>query len=748
MTHLNPVYRRFSLIAGVIATLLAISVAGGQASYEKLHSFKTGPQNPFGSLIHGSGGYVYGTTVYGGRGIGTVFKMKSDGSSFALLRSFSDTDGAFPWASLIQSADNYLYGTTESGGENGAGTIFRLKPDGSSFATIHSFNFDTDGAAPRAALIQPGDGYFYGTTTLGGPNGAGTVFRIKPDGSEFTVLQAFGNDANGSEPAAPLMAGSGGFLYGTTQYGGLYQAGTVFRIKRDGSSFGVLRSFDYYGTDGAYPYAGLVQSDDGYLYGTTQGGGSNGAGTVFRIKPNGSSFSVLRSFSYDTDGANPTAALLPNGDGYLYGTTPYGGLNATGSVFRLKANGSSFTVLRHLNLNTDGTTPSSALIRGPGGYLYGTAQLGGPTQAGTIFKLKPNGTAFTVLPFPYCVDGCNPVASVVSGQDGYLYGTTLTGGPTGSGTVFKIKPDGSSFSLLHSFSYTDGAGPASMILLGDGYLYGTTGIGGQNGNGTLFRLKRDGSSFAVLYSFLSETDGAGPSSLLQGSDGYLSGTTSGGGGLSNGTIFKVKPNGTEFNVLHHFFGGAQGHSPLIQIGDYFYGTSRVSAGFGGGAIFRIKLDGSSYSELRLFDFTADGSSPSAALINAGDGYLYGTTQFGGANGAGTVFRLQPDGSLFEVIYSFNFDSDGAYPSAPLFQGGDGYFYGTTQYGGPDGAGTVFKVSADGTEFRVLHPFEYFVDGGNPYSASLIKLNDGYLYGTTPLGGPGGAGTVYRLGPLP
>jgi len=358
--------------------------------------------------------------------------------------------GGYLYTGLMQGTDGALYGTAYRGGSNGYGTVFKLIPDGTGFTVLANFDFSTTGGYPRAELIHGMDGGLYGTTSQGGSNGYGTVFKLNPDGTGFTVLANF-DFSTGVSPLAGLMQGTDGALYGTTIEGGSNGYGTVFKLNADGTGFTVLQNFDY--STGVNPFAGLTQGTDGALYGTANSGGSNGYGTVFKLNPDGTGFTVLQNFDYATTGGYPLAALMQGTDGALYGTAYQGGSNSRGTVFKLNPNGAGFTVLANFDSSTTGGYPVAALMQGTDGALYGTTLQGGSNGYGTVFKLNPNGAGFTVLRnFDYSTTGGYPVAALMQGTDGALYGTAYQGGGNGYGTVFKLNPDGTGFTVLQNFS--------------------------------------------------------------------------------------------------------------------------------------------------------------------------------------------------------------------------------------------------------------------------------------------------------
>ena len=478
---------------------------------------------------------------------------------------------------------------------------------GAVLTTLYSFGVFPNGENPGAALVQGSDGYFYGTTSCGGTNNQGTVFRISPIGA-LTSLYSFTGGNDGANPYAALVPGSDNNFYGSTiAGGGTNDAGTVFII----SSNGVLTTLhSFCGNDGWRPNA-LVQSIDGYFYGTTEGGGATytgqtgyGSGTVFRINTNGA-LTSLYSFSGGNDGGQPSAALVQTSDGYFYGTTYQGGTGGVdyggyGTVFKISTNGALTTLHSFTSVN-DGALPSAGLVQASDDSFYGTTVEG--DIGGTVFKISTNGALTTLHSFNG-TDGAYPDFALVQSSDGYLYGTTREGGTYGSyggnGTVFKISTKGAFTSLYSFIGGNDGASPQAGLVQGsDGNFYGTTYGGGMYGNGTVFRISTIG-VLTTLYSFglVTNANGEAPDglnpcgALVQGSDGNFYGTTQYNGysryrwdffPTGNGTVFKISPNGA-LTTLYAFgsddecewrgAGWGKSHAGLVQGSDgYFYGTT-------------------------------------------------------------------------------------------------------------------------------------------------------------------------------
>lgn len=629
---------------------------------------------PSASLIFDSAGNLYSTTEYGGdvncngpldTSCGTVFELTSNGKGAwteTVLHSFAYVDGAYPVSNVVFDATGSLYGTTPDGpgfacNGGGCGTVYRLTPnsDGSWIETIiYNFAGGPDGVEPVAGLILDGDGNLYGTTQYGGDlgscyQGCGTVFQLTPrskgNWTEKVIhrfgLPAHGGQNDGTQPTSGLLLDQAGNLYGTAVSGG-YQScydfvgcGTVFELSpaSDGKwTTSLLYGFST-GPLGAGPLAGVISDSAGNLYGPTQGGSAADYGAVFELvtQPNGGwKQTVLHSFVAGRDGAYPSASLVFDSGGNLYGTTYSGGSEQCsgnsecgGVVFELSptSHGWKESVLHRFANNVSlGQNPVAGLVLDSMGNLYGTTADGGSTTCGsygcgTAFKLSPVGGGKwhkDVLHFfQGGSDGSDPLSTLVFDDAGNLYGTTCVGGANGNGTVFKLAPGSGgkwNESLLYSFQgfkNNDGNCPrAGVIFDGQGNLYGTTFYGGDYtcssyGCGVVFKLSPSGASGwteTVLFAFHT-TDGSNPQSTLTfDAEGNLYGSAAPQNGtFSDGVVFKLSP-------------GSKGW------------TERVLHQFGTGL---------------------DGTGPVGPLIFDSAGNIYGTTYAGGTDGSGIVFELSP-----------------------------------------------------------------------------------------------------------
>ncbi|MFZ0915006.1 MAG: choice-of-anchor tandem repeat GloVer-containing protein, partial [Candidatus Korobacteraceae bacterium] len=362
------------------------------------------------------------------------------------------------------------------------------------------------------------------------------------------------------------------------------------------------------------------------------------------------------------------------------------------------------------------------------------------------------------LQYP-CPDGADPLGTLVQGSDGNFYGTTSDVQFVGQGTVYKLTSSGT-LTTLHSFTgLSDGGVPlAGLIQASDGNFYGTTEGGGVCG--VAYKITASGTLTPVHEFAGGASDGCQPDGpLVQAADGNFYGTTYLGGGSTVcqdgcGTVFKITTGGSE-TLLHVFClqsgcpDGASPHAGLVQGSDgNLYGETPLGGANNAGSVFKITTSGT-LTTLHSFNGT-DGSEPVGGLVQGSDGNFYGTTVMGGANGGGAVFKMTPSGTL-TTLYSFcsqQYCRDGSAPEAGLLQASDGNFYGTTLGGGAHGYGTIFAITSDGA-YSLIYSFcslggTNCTDGAYP-EAGLIQATDRKLYGvTTQGGGPNLGGTAFSL----
>jgi len=336
-------------------------------------------------------------------------------------------------------------------------------------------------------------------------------------------------------------------------------------------------------------------------------------------------------------------------------------------------------------------------------------------------------------------DGAYPAALPAEDSKGDLYGTTTDGGASSLGAVFKLTPKGTE-SVLHSFAGSDGDEPSGNLILAGGDLYGATLYGGANDSGAIFRIARNG-KFDVLHSFGGSGDAAFPSGwVVWDTGGFVYGAAQ-GGAYGFGAIYKVAAADGKETVVYSFTGGSDGGYPvscLLLPSGTLYGETTEGGADDAGVVFEIDTGG---NESVLYSFNAsgnDGYSPAGPMGNDNSSNLYGTAEFGGANGVGTAFRVTQSGT-FTLLHTFGGAGDGSYPLG-LFAGPKA-FYGATLEGG-SGSGIVYSMQANGAQ-KVLYQFTGGADGGSPQAPPLVDSHN-HVYGTTLDGGADALGVVYAL----
>lgn len=373
-------------------------------------------------------------------------------ATFQTLYSFTGgADGAMPFGRMVFNAKTgLLYGTTVIGG-SGGGTVFQFNPATKVLTTIYSFTLGgLSGSNPQTPLILNKKGILYGVTTAGGgsPNcayGCGTIFKLDPATLVLTTLYRFSGQTDGGTPEGrPVFDATQSTLYGTTVSGGdfvdcgVYGCGTIYKLVLAGKVFSTLHAFRSIADDGADSTAGMVADSSGIFYGTANSGGPFGSGIVFKLDPVTSAYTVLHGFDYHVDGSGLDSELLLR-NGLLYGTTRAGGPTpaAYGTIFSMDPASGATTTLYSFTDGNDGIFPTGGLVSGPNGSLYGAALQGASAGAGALFALKLTNNKLTVdYDFTGGADGALPEGGLVAGAGGVLYGVTSYG----NGTIFSITP--------------------------------------------------------------------------------------------------------------------------------------------------------------------------------------------------------------------------------------------------------------------------------------------------------------------
>ena len=730
------------------------------ASFELLAEFVRGAEQPMGRLVKGADGAWYGTTVSGGaHGMGTVFRVMPDGTMTTVF-SFSGVNGASPDAGLVDGGDGSLYGVTGGGGAHDFGTAFKLTTAGGvgSFVSLVSFS-GTAGAVPGSipsGLTAYGSGIFYGVTRAGGATGQGTIFRMLADG-QVTSLVAFTGTSGavrGAEPVGSLVV-AGQDLYGVTAAGGAGGFGTVYKMTAAGG-WSLMAEFTGSGglRPGASPAGGLALHSDGLLYGTTEFGGAADLGTVFKISRTSTpAMTVVRNFD-DPAGSQPVGNLSLDAAGQWWGVTAAGGNAGLGTVFKISPSG-THTVVTHLTGQSGaapGAVPRTGLTPDTGGTWMGVTSAGGPGQAGMVFRVDAAGKYTALSGFSPALGSFPSGAPVIESAGSFLFPMAM-GGSGGLGTLVRMGAS-TAPTVAASFTPSSGGVPVGALASSGGQWFGVTSSDGASGRGTVFSYTP--ANGLALTASMTSTGGAmaeGP--LLVGSGQDLFGAALDGGLSGHGTLFRISSTGVRTRLLS-FTGtggsapGRRPRGPLVLAGAQYYGVTEEGGAANTGTLFRFSPAG---VLTPLAQFNATGPRlPRSGLVAGPGGFLYGSTARGGTADAGTLIRIDPATGVWNVIAEFS-GANGHTPTGPLAVI-DSIIYGQTAAGGTAGLGVIFRhtpgsgltivVEFTGTAGSAPGRAVPSLEAGATFTGGLAVGPDGLVYGLAAGGGRYGGGTAFRL----
>jgi uncharacterized repeat protein (TIGR03803 family) len=639
----------------------------------------------------------------------------SAGPLHEVVANFSQHPALPNGGALVLGPDGNFWGISHSGGFNNSGTVYKFDPESGTVTTVvHFWNYrDSLGYVLEKGLTNDGNGFMWGKGSL-------QAYKVEVATGVLTVTGA----DTGPIPAGPVLASDGlGFLWGTTSSGGPLAKGTLFkRNVATGVETTVVEFTGLSGPNrGASPKGALLNDGLGFIWGTTSEGGSGGAGTLFKVNAESGVLTTLVDFALsgapDQSGW-PIAGLASDGKGFLWGITlpvPWGNWQSGGfTIYKVDAATGVRTIEAEVSQNP--AHPQSELVTDDTGILWGTTLDGG--TRGTAFKAEiATGEIRKIVEFSG-MKGTAPYAGLSRDDLGFLWGTTsqsfTTDGSGGRGTIFKIDPATGGFETVLTFTGNDGARPTSTLLNGgDGYMWGTTDYGKTGGHGTVFKVNVTTKEITTVIEFTGTAaphKGSFPNALERDESGNIWGTTRIGGSLNYGTVFKIDTATGVMTTVVEFTGD--------------------------GAINK-------------------GNTPNSGLCSDANGFLWGTTRLGGAQNFGTVFKVNPATGVLTTLAQLTGSGGirpGKWPMGKLMSDGSGAIWGTTGWGGVSGTndfGTIFKLDAASGTFSTVMEFTESatnVNFGLYPRGGLLKHSDGYIYGTTVSGGQGYGGTIFRIDP--
>lgn len=630
----------------------------------------------FGSLMEASNGKLYGIGRRGGtNGDGTLFELDPATLTVSILANFSEaTTGKYPTGRLLQASDGKIYGLTNRGGSYGDGVLFQFDINSQTLVKKADFNGPVSGRLTSSSLIEGSNGLLYSANAYGGTHDQGVLFSYDLNSGNISVLHHFDGTSTGDRPSgAPLFIN--GKVVGFTELGGAFNEGsaysydpatstlinitsydsprasfpsgspvlaangTVYGLGRGGGSnnVGSIFTFDpVNGTSnrvndfdlslsGGEPYGSLISASNGLMYGLASEGGEFNSGTLFSYDPVSNTLWLLHSFGSAINGTNPTSGLTMYRDGMLYGMTSQGGTTNDGVIFRIDPLTGSFTKLFDFERNVNGGGPMGSFYIASNGALYGVAENGPNTQGGgMLFRFHPPTEQYPSVNYIDVIHeftatnitgGVFPFGGVIEGEPGKLYGTALKGGANGDGILYSIDFYGRYFTVLADFDEaTTGASSRHPLLKAkNGKIYGISEEGGTSDAGTIFSYDPVTATLSTEFNFNGNSTGKTPvTSLVQGFDGSLYGTSLRGGSHDQGILYRFNPANGSFQVKHNF----------------------------------------SYAGL--------GNNARCELLIASDGMIYGATRGGGQYDLGKIYRYDPFTNSTASKITFN-GTNGAHP---------------------------------------------------------------------------------------
>ena len=707
---------------------------------------------------------IWGSTSAGGQyNAGVIFKLDASGNNYTKKQDLFRYDGDYPQASLFQASDGKLYGMTSSCCTFDAFSIFfRYDPLTFKYEKLVDFNELINGANPNGSVIEGKDGKLYGMTSKGGIHDKGVIFQFNMSTKAYKKLYDF-DGTDGAGPESSFIQGKDGKLYGMTATGGKNDYGVLFQFDPATTTF--VKKFDFDGiANGGNPLGILTEAKNGKLYGLTSGGGKDDFGVLFEYDLATSIYTKKVEFTGEDDGGYPYGSLLEANDGNLYGVTSGGGKNKYGVIFQFDPSASAYKVKFDFDDLVSGSAPQSSLIQAKDGKLYGTTEYGGTHEDGIVFQYDIATASFTKkfeLNDLGKLTGKYLIGAMIEASNGMLYGMGYNGGIDNSGVLYKFDPATSTFNKEFDFHQAaNGSRPvSSMIQAKDKMLYGVTQFGGIHNNGTIYQYDPSFDTYTKKYDFDLTGSGDAPSSLMQAADGKLYGTTAYGGANDKGVLFQFDPATAAYSKKIDF-DGSNGSAPLgelIQLNGKIYGMTREGGANGEGTLFQFDPVTADFVKKIDFD-TLKGCYPEGGLTLGADGKLYGVTTSGGANssnellnGFGTLFQYDPATNIYVKKIDFEGSANGSSPNGTLVKTNDGKLYGMTTYGGihviddPKGYGVLFQYDPATSGISKKLDFDGKGNGNNP-NGSLLLASNGNLYGVTSAGGANNMGVIFQYDP--
>lgn len=720
--------------------LFILAKLGATPAMEILYHLGYPPSAARGSMVLSPDGWFWGSG--GGDGAGKIYRIREDGSHWEVVHTFDTTGGANP-GGLALDGKGYAWGTSKAGGSAGFGVIYRINLFSGQFEHVTSFTGSfgaLPGKAPDSTLTLDANGFLWGTTTQGGEADFGSIFKINTTTKAVTSVYSFGGAsalAKGAGPECTLLDDGNGFLWGTTPKGGTLDRGTVFKFHK---ASGVLTTLvDFGSTSGTgtatRPGGGLTADGAGYYWGVT-------SGTVFKLHAQTGAYTPVVSGSNTPVAGDSRGPLVDDGEGNFWGVNRF----SYSSIFKVNKASGVATQLITFNANSANEVPSFALMPDGKGFLWGATGFGGAGGKGGIFKVNiQTGEKSVVSDFSGVaanLRGRKPQSKLAVDGAGMIWGVTVRGGAQADGgTIFRLDPVTKRAQALHDFPQVNGDYPISGLTAdANGNWWGNLMSWGGN-SGEVYRVGRTtGAHLSIARVGTPDSSHYISTELTKDLSGNLWGAT-----LSPTSVFKVDPQTGGVTIFPT--DSLYTYRPLVldNAGNLWGVTSYPNPG----QIFRV--DTATGVTTTAIQFTTDGATNRGAnpeiLIKGPTGDLWGTTELGGSQNKGTLFRIDPaTGVLTTLVELAN------HPGVQFFQDlafdAGGNLWGIT--GGLEGK--LVRRDAVSGAITTHHQFGLLngMPTGQERAGTLTAHPDGNLYGVSTSSGRENQGTIFRvrIGPSP
>ncbi|HAN18283.1 MAG: hypothetical protein A2X13_04730 [Bacteroidetes bacterium GWC2_33_15] len=641
------------------------------------------------------------------------------------------------------NAQKELFGVG-SGGEYQIGIIFKTDSLGQNFHIAHSFQ-QVSGTSPN--IMKPcvaSNGLIYGTTETGGLNGGGVLFQYNPSNNEYKELVHFVGSIIGKGCIAGVIEANNGKLYGLTQTGGTSGNGTIFEYDLTTETYVVIHQFVL--ATGRLPSGRFVQASNGKLYATTTYGGTDVLGNIIELDI--TTNTVVQKAAFDnTNGKYPIAELVEGDNGKLYGMTNVGGVNAKGVLFEYCIETNELIKKVDFDGTAKGRNPMGGMVKGEENILYGTTYLGGANDKGVFFKFDTGTGVYTKLvDFNTTTIGGAPRGTILKTDPDIYYGLAAWGGTNNAGAIYSFSSTTNTITKEYDLNSTsEGNSPNGTFALLDNILYATTNTGCPLNKGSFFKFNLNDKSLNVCIEFQTKYNGESPLGGLTLANDKFYGITFNGGVNNAGIVYSFNPVTNVFTKICDFNETTIGSKPeagfLLAKNGKLYATTTKGGVNGGGTI--IELDPYTDQVIKRADFTGKRDYSKAAIIQASNGKIYGTTYSSNLTGTGILFEYDIESNIISNLVSFSDDSTGKYPYGGVVQGIDGKLYGMTSSGGAFSNGLVYSYNIESDILKKEFDLNQVNTGKNPYG-NFILASDDNLYALMNSGGTFNKGTLVKI----